>query len=81
MRAETERRRNRLRRIAHCGALALGLAFGGVATPLWAEPAALYQWTDAQGVIRYTPDPARIPGDLPGTVIGLKLRPWFGLRN
>ncbi len=69
MQAETERARNRLRRIARCGALALGLAVWGAATPQSAEPAALYQWTDAQGVIRYTPDPARIPGDRRSTMV------------
>jgi hypothetical protein len=54
-------------------AAAFALAFAGAAAPLRAEPAALYQWTDAQGVIRYTPDPSRVPDDRRGTMVRVEL--------
>jgi hypothetical protein len=32
-----------------------------------AEPALLYEWTDPVGIVRYTPDPSRVPGSLRGS--------------
>ena len=48
-------------------------------TPLLLAPAALaeiWQWTDAEGVIRYTPDPGRVPEGSRATLV--KLAPDSG---
>jgi hypothetical protein len=37
-----------------------------------AKDAALYQWTDERGNVRYTPDPDRVPSDRRGTLLRLE---------
>jgi hypothetical protein len=52
---------------------ALGLALGGAlaiaAADAPAEFAPLYQWVDGEGVVRYTPDPDRVPRSRRATMV------------
>jgi len=73
---------DRPRRHARSCAIAFAIAIAGCVTLAAASPrpgsaASLYQWTDEDGVIRYTPERARIPASQRGSAIRIEPTPSF----